>query len=95
MLYLGKMAEDKFNVELLPRKQQLQSRTGDSGYGPSFSSRKKKNSTKVCPPAPAKDTVPHSDCAEDVEDGWRVSEEGKWMLKRDVKQIARKQIENL
>jgi hypothetical protein len=90
MFYPDKMAEDQFNVELVPRKQQLQFRTGYAGCGPS-AGKKRKHSTKV-PLARAKDTDPQGDRVGDV-DGWRLAKDGKWMLKRDGKQVIRKQIQ--
>jgi hypothetical protein len=94
IFYPDKVAEDQFNVELVPRKQQLKSRVNRSGHGPSSGGRKRKRGTKACPPAPAKDFGPQSDHTDDT-DGWRLSKDGKWMLKRDGKQIIRKPIESL
>jgi hypothetical protein len=94
IFYSDKMAEDQFSIELVPRKQQLQSKANHSGRGPSSSGRKRKRGAKVYSPAPAKNTDSQSDHTNDT-DGWRLSKDGKWMLKRDGKQIVRKPIENL
>jgi hypothetical protein len=42
-------AEDQFNVKLLPRKQQLQSRTENPNHSPILGGRKRNRGTKVSP----------------------------------------------
>jgi hypothetical protein len=94
MFYPDKMAEDQFSVELVPRKQQLQSKANHSGRGPSSSGRKRKRGAKVYSPAPAKNTDSQSNHKNEM-DGWRLSKDGNWMLERDGRQIIRKPIERL